>query len=92
MPKPFFQSFIFEKPITQNSYSAVASEDFGFIEQKMSAEEIGLGLMQKNLEELKFSSQFDSERIFRMLSEGSVENAFNILAGRQKTLENLMVE
>lgn len=56
-------------------------------EQKMSAEEIGLNLLHKNLEELEFTSQFDSERIFRMLSEGALEDAFNILAGKQKTLE-----
>lgn len=56
-------------------------------EQKMSTEEIGLNLMRKNLEELNFSSQFDSERIFRMLSEGAVDKAFNILTGEQKTLD-----
>jgi DNA repair exonuclease SbcCD nuclease subunit len=56
-------------------------------EQKMSTEEIGLSLLHKNLEELNFSSQFDSERIFRMLSEGAVDNAFNILTGEQKTLD-----
>jgi DNA repair exonuclease SbcCD nuclease subunit len=56
-------------------------------EQKMSTEEIGLNLMRKNLEELNFSSQFDSERIFRMLSEGAVDNTFNILTGKQKTLD-----
>lgn len=56
-------------------------------EQKMSAEEIGLNLMQKNLEELGFSSGFDSEKIFRMLVDDAVENAFSILTGEQRTLE-----
>jgi DNA repair exonuclease SbcCD nuclease subunit len=56
-------------------------------EQKMSTEEIGLNLMRKNLEELNFGSQFDSERIFRMLSEDAVDNAFSILTGEQKTLD-----
>jgi len=55
-------------------------------EQKMSADEIGLNLMHKNLEELKFNSMFDSERVFGMLVDGEVDNAFNILTGEQKTL------
>jgi len=57
-------------------------------EQKMSAEEIGLSLMHKNLEELNFAAQFDSEKIFRMLTEGATDNAFAILTGEQKTLES----
>ena len=58
-------------------------------EQKMSAEEIGLRLMHKNLEELQFGSRFDPEKIFRMLVEESIDNAFNVLSGRQKTLEEI---
>ncbi len=58
-------------------------------EQKMSAEEIGLRLMHKNLEELNFGSRFDPEKIFRMLVEEAVDNAFNILSGKQKTLEKI---
>jgi DNA repair exonuclease SbcCD nuclease subunit len=58
-------------------------------EQKLSAEEIGISLMHKNLEELRFGSRFDAERIFRMLSEDSAEAAFNILTGEQKTLEKI---
>jgi hypothetical protein len=36
---PYFQTHIFETPITQNSYSAIASEDFGFVEDKIPDED-----------------------------------------------------
>jgi len=39
------------------------------------------------LEELNFISTFDGEKIFGLLTEGDVDNAFNILTGDQKTLE-----
>ena len=55
-------------------------------EQKMSVEEIGINLLRKNLDELKFNSSFDYGQAFRLLTEGKVENAFNVFTGEQKTL------
>jgi len=55
-------------------------------ERKMSIEEIGLELLRKNLEELKFSSSFDISNIFKLLAEGETEKAFDIITGKQKTL------
>ncbi len=55
-------------------------------EQKLSTEEIGLNLLKKNLEELQFESTFDYEDVFRLLTEGEVDTAFNIMIGEQRTL------
>jgi len=55
-------------------------------EQKLSAEEIGLQLLDGNLKNLKFENSFDYERIFSMLVDGDVDNTFNVLIGEQKTL------
>ncbi|MDI6826141.1 MAG: DNA repair exonuclease [Candidatus Aenigmarchaeota archaeon] len=59
-------------------------------ERKLSVEEMGLQILKKNLEDLKFSSSFDSESIFKLLSEGETEIAFNILTGQQKTLIQIL--
>jgi len=59
-------------------------------ERKLSVEEMGLQLLVKNLEELKFSSTFDSENIFKMLSDGEVDRTLDIITGRQKTLTQLL--
>ena len=56
-------------------------------EQKLSTEEIGLNVLHKNLEELKFGLNFDIDGIFGLLVEGRVDNAFNIITGSQTTLE-----
>jgi len=58
-------------------------------EQKMSIEEIGLDLLKKNLDELNFKG-FDYEQVFRLLSEGDTERAFNLLTGEQKTLTQIL--
>lgn len=58
-------------------------------EKKLSIEEMGLQILRKNLENLNFSSTFDGESIFRLLSEGETEKAFSILSGQQKTLAQL---
>jgi DNA repair exonuclease SbcCD nuclease subunit len=55
-------------------------------DQKLSAEEIGLNVLHKNLDELSFKSNFDADNIFSLLVDGSVDNAFNIVTGSQKTL------
>ena len=59
-------------------------------EQKLSVEDMGMEILKKNLEELGFSSSFDFEHIFRMLSEGDVEKALKILLEEQKTLEGIL--
>jgi hypothetical protein len=59
-------------------------------EQKLSIEEIGLNLLKKNLDELQFESTFDYEDIFKLLSDGETERAFNILTGEQKTLTQIL--
>jgi len=55
-------------------------------ERKLSIEETGLQILKKNLDELKFTSTFDYERVFRLLSKGETEMALDILTGQQKTL------
>ena len=57
-------------------------------EQKLSIEEIGLNLLKKNLDELKFEPGFDHEELFELLGEGETETAFNLLVGEQKSLNN----
>jgi acyl-CoA hydrolase len=59
-------------------------------ERKLSIEEMGLHILKDNLKELKFSSAFDSDSVFRLLSEGDTEKAFDILTGKQTTLTQLM--
>lgn len=59
-------------------------------ERKLSVEEMGLQILKKNLEDLKFGSAFDSESIFKLLSEGDTEMAFDILTGQQKTLTQML--
>ncbi|TAL46906.1 hypothetical protein EPN87_04115 [archaeon] len=54
-------------------------------EQKMSVEEIGMGVLRKNLDELKFDGM-DYESLFGLLSGGEIEKVFNILTGEQKVL------
>jgi DNA repair exonuclease SbcCD nuclease subunit len=56
-------------------------------EEKLSVEEMGLKILKGILDELKFTGNFDYERVFGMLVDGKVENAFNILTGEQKTLD-----
>jgi DNA repair exonuclease SbcCD nuclease subunit len=59
-------------------------------ERKLSVEEMGLQILKKNLEDLKFSSAFDSESMFKLLSEGDTEMAYDILTGQQKTLNQML--
>ena len=59
-------------------------------EQKLSTEEIGLNLLKKNLDELQFESSFDYEDMFKLLTEGEVDKAFNILTGEQMTLSQIL--
>jgi DNA repair exonuclease SbcCD nuclease subunit len=59
-------------------------------ERKLSIEEMGLQILKNNLKELKFSSTFDSDSVFKLLSEGDTEKTFDILTGKQTTLTQLM--
>jgi len=54
--------------------------------RKLSVEEMGLQIFKKNIENLNFSSSFDSENVFKLLSDGETEKAFNIITGKQATL------
>jgi DNA repair exonuclease SbcCD nuclease subunit len=58
-------------------------------EQNLSTEEVGLSILKKNLDSFQSENNFDYEDFFKLLSEGEVENAFNILIGEQKTLRNI---
>ncbi len=55
-------------------------------ERKLSIEETGLQILKKNLDELKFTSTFDYDSLFRLLSKGETDMALDILTGQQKTL------
>lgn len=59
-------------------------------EQRLSVEEIGLAILKKNLEEFGFENTFDYENLFKLLSDGEVDKALNILLGEQKVLTNIL--
>lgn len=48
-------------------------------DQKLSAEEMGLNLLHKNLGEIGFGSSFEVESMFGLLVEGMIEDAFEKL-------------
>lgn len=56
-------------------------------EQKLSVEELGLNLLNKNLQEFGIEQEFDHDTLFHLLSEDQVESALNILLGEQTTLQ-----
>ncbi len=56
-------------------------------EGRMSVGELGMALLQKNLESLKFKNSFDVETAYSLLSESELEQAVSLLIGRQKTLK-----
>jgi len=62
----------------------------GMLENKQSVEEIGLNVLRKNLDELKFDNIIDFETLFHLLLDGESERAFNILTGEQRTLSQIM--
>lgn len=59
-------------------------------DQKLSTEEIGIEVLRKNLEELKFDATFDYGQTFSLLSEGEVNRTFDILLGEQITLDQVL--
>lgn len=59
-------------------------------ERKLSVEEMGLQILKKNLEDLKFESAFDSDNVFKLLIDGQADKAFDILIGKQKTLTQIL--
>jgi DNA repair exonuclease SbcCD nuclease subunit len=58
-------------------------------DQKLSIEEIGLHLLGKNLGELNFETAFDYKQAFDMLSEDEIDTFFDILMGKQATLQQI---
>jgi len=59
-------------------------------ERKLSVEEMGLQILKKNLEDLKFESTFDTDNVFKLLIDGQADKAFDILTGQQKTLTQIL--
>ena len=59
-------------------------------EKKLSIEEMGIQVLKKNLDELKFDYSVDYDSLFKMLSEGESERAFQILLGEQITLTQIL--
>ena len=55
-------------------------------EQKLSVEDLGMEILKKNLEEMGFSSSFDIEKIFSLLSENEIDRVVNLLTGEQRSL------
>jgi len=56
-------------------------------EQKLSPEEHGLLLLKANLEQMKCGLRV--EEIFDLLADGDTELLYNMLSGRQKTLDTI---
>lgn len=59
-------------------------------EKKVSLEEMGLQLLKKNLEEMKFRHSFDYEHIFNLLTKGEVETVIELLLGEQLTFTTFL--
>lgn len=51
-------------------------------EQKLSVEELGLELLKENLKELNFGNSFNYEKVFNILVNGNIDNAFNLLMSK----------
>jgi DNA repair exonuclease SbcCD nuclease subunit len=56
-------------------------------DQKMSAEEIGLSVLNKSLEEMAFKKSFRPEEIFALLVDGRVEEVFSMLGEKQEDVQ-----
>ena len=55
-------------------------------DQKLSAEEIGIQILKKNLDAMSFEPVFDYNQAFDLLSDEDVEKMFDIITGEQTTL------
>lgn len=60
--------------------------------EKMSLEEIGMKLLHDNLKNMDFKNHFDFEILFKLLSDGQVDRALNMLTKEQKTLNQVFNE
>ena len=47
---------------------------------------MGVRLLERNLEELKFGKSFDPRQILDLLAEGRADDVLNLILGKQKTL------
>lgn len=56
-------------------------------EEKLSLEEMGIQILRKNLDNLKFNKLFDAENIFKLLADGSTQKAFDIITQKQTTFQ-----
>jgi len=61
-------------------------------EEMISIDEIGVKILSENLKKLNFSSELDSNLLFKLLSEEEIDTALNILIGEQKTLKTVLEE
>jgi len=55
-------------------------------DQKLSAEEMGLQILKKNLDKMNFEPIFDYNRAFDLLSDDDVDKLYDIITGQQTTL------
>ncbi len=58
-------------------------------EQRLSVEEIGINLLKNNLDELKFSLNFNFQQLFELMINGEIDKTISILSGNQKTLHDV---
>jgi DNA repair exonuclease SbcCD nuclease subunit len=56
-------------------------------EEKLSIEEMGMEILNENLKKLKFKQNFNPEDLFKLLSDGQKERAFNIITKKQQILK-----
>ncbi len=54
-------------------------------EQKKSIAELGLEILERNLEETNFSNAFDARRVFELLKEGETDKALELISESQPT-------
>jgi len=75
--------------IVQNAKAEDVEDQAEFMklmrEQKLSPEEHGLLLLKANLEQIKCGLR--AEEVFDLLADGNTELLYNMLSGRQKTLD-----
>lgn len=58
-------------------------------EHKLSVEEIGLNILKKNIESLKFFPSFNVDDMFDMIGENTIDKAFGILTNDQRILYSI---
>ncbi len=57
------------------------------VEDKMPIEDIGMSVLQRNLDEMKFDESFDAEKLFYILAENDTDVVVSLLVGEQAVLK-----